>query len=161
MAYLVHCQIPGTWQQAINCYCSVSQSCLTLRPHGLQHARLPCLSPSPGVCSNSCPLSRWCHPTISSSASPFSSCPQSTDIYWICVYVYVQQCQVLGCFCLFSHSVVSDSLWPCPWDSPGRNIKVGCHFLLQGIFPTQGLNLCLLHYRRIFYSLSHRGSLKF
>ena len=45
--------------------------------HGLQHARLPCPSPSPRVCSNSCPLSRWCHPAILSSAVPFSSCPQS------------------------------------------------------------------------------------
>ena len=44
---------------------------------GLQHARLPCTSPSPGACSNSCPLSQWCHPTISSSFIPFSSCPQS------------------------------------------------------------------------------------
>ena len=42
-----------------------------------QHARLPCPSLSPKVCSNSRPLSRWCHPTISSSVSPFSSCPQS------------------------------------------------------------------------------------
>ena len=41
--------------------------------HGLQHARLPCPSPTPGVYSNSCPLSRWCHPTISSSVVPFSS----------------------------------------------------------------------------------------
>ena len=46
-------------------------------PHGLQHARLPCPSPSPGVCSNSCPLSRWCRPTISSSVIPFSSYLQS------------------------------------------------------------------------------------
>ena len=43
----------------------------------MQHAGLPCPSPSPRVCSNSCPLSRWCHPTISSSAAAFSSCPQS------------------------------------------------------------------------------------
>ena len=49
----------------------------SLKSHGLQHARLPCPSPSPGVCSNSCPLSQWCHPTISSSVIPFSSCPQS------------------------------------------------------------------------------------
>ena len=49
----------------------------SLRPHGLQHARLPCSSPSPRAYSNSCPLSRWCHPTTSSSAAPFSSCPQS------------------------------------------------------------------------------------
>ena len=49
----------------------------SLRPHGLQHARLPCPSLSPRVCSNSRPLSQWCHPTISSSAAPFSSCLQS------------------------------------------------------------------------------------
>ena len=59
------------------CCCSVVQSCLTLLPCGLQHTRLPCPSPSPGVCLNSCPLSRWCHPTISSSVVPFSSCLQS------------------------------------------------------------------------------------
>ena len=49
----------------------------SLRPHGLQHARPPCPSPTPGVYSYSCPLSRWCHPTFSSSVVPFSSCPQS------------------------------------------------------------------------------------
>ena len=49
----------------------------SLRPHGLQHARPPCPSPTPRVYSNSCPLSRWCHPTILSSVGPFSSCPQS------------------------------------------------------------------------------------
>ena len=45
--------------------------------HGLQHARLPCPSPPSGVCSNSCPLSQWYHPAISSSVTPFSSCLQS------------------------------------------------------------------------------------
>ena len=49
----------------------------SLQPHGLQHARLPCPSPTPRACSNSCPLSWWCHPTISSSVIPFSSCLQS------------------------------------------------------------------------------------
>ena len=58
------------------CCCSVTKSCLTLRPHGLQHARLPCPSPTPGAYSNSCPLSQWCHPTISASVIPFS-CPAS------------------------------------------------------------------------------------
>ena len=56
---------------------SVSQSCLTLRPHGLQHASLPYPSPIPGVYSTSRPSSRWCHPTISSSVIPFSSHLQS------------------------------------------------------------------------------------
>ena len=49
----------------------------SLRPHGLQHARLPCPSLTLGVNSNSCPLSRWCHLTILSSVAPFSSCLQS------------------------------------------------------------------------------------
>ena len=56
---------------------SVAQSCLTLQPHGLQHTRLPCPSPTPRTYSNSCPLSQWCHPTISSSVVPFSSHLQS------------------------------------------------------------------------------------
>ena len=55
----------------------VTQSCLTLLPYGLQHTRPPCPSPTPGVYSNSCPSSRWCHPTISSSIIPFSYCHQS------------------------------------------------------------------------------------
>ena len=58
-------------------FSSVAQSCPILQPHGLQHTRPPCLSPTPGVYSNSCPLSRWCHPTISSSVIPFSSPLQS------------------------------------------------------------------------------------
>ena len=49
----------------------------SLRPHELQHTRLPCPSRTPGVHPNPCPLRRWCHPTISSSVVPFSSCPQS------------------------------------------------------------------------------------
>ena len=49
----------------------------SLRPHELQHSRLPFPSLSPWDYSNSCPLSQWCHPTISSSVTPFSSCPQS------------------------------------------------------------------------------------
>ena len=58
-------------------FSSVAQSCLTLRPRGLQHARPLCPSLTPGAYSNSCPLSRWCHPTISSSVIPFSSYLQS------------------------------------------------------------------------------------
>ena len=58
---------------------SVAKLCPSdsLQPHELRHARLSCPSLSPWVCSNSCPLSRWCDPTISSSVTHFSSCPQS------------------------------------------------------------------------------------
>ena len=55
---------------------SVTLSCLTLRPRGLQHARLPCPSLTPGACLNACPSSWWCHPTVS-SCHPLSSCLQS------------------------------------------------------------------------------------
>ena len=71
------------WEMALRngihyCYCcSVAKSCLTLQPHRLQHATLSCPSLSPRVCSNSCPLSWWCHPTIPSSVVPFSSHLQS------------------------------------------------------------------------------------
>ena len=74
-------KLVGDWHDKSRCFgkigvlicCSVTQLCLTLcDPHRLQHARLPCPSPSPGACSNSCPLSQWCHPTISSSVVPFS-----------------------------------------------------------------------------------------
>ena len=58
-------------------FSSVAQSRPTLRPDEPQHARPPCPSPTPGVHPNPCPLSRWCHPTISSSVVPFSSCLQS------------------------------------------------------------------------------------
>ena len=56
--------------------CSAVSSSLDMQPYGLQHTRVPCSSPSPRVLSNSCPLSWWCHPTISSSIAPFSSCLQ-------------------------------------------------------------------------------------
>ena len=59
-------------------FSSVAQLCLTLWPHEPQHARPPCPSPTPCVYPNSCPLSQWCHSTISFSVIPFSSCPQSS-----------------------------------------------------------------------------------
>ena len=76
----------------------------------------------------------------------------------------------LAFVCLHSHSAVSDSLQPhglyptrllCPWDSPGKNTGVGCHFLLQGSFPTLGLKLhllWLLHWQVKFLPLSHLES---
>ena len=74
-------------------------------------------------------------------------------------YLWVQ------CVCV--HSVVSDSLWPhglrparllCPWNFPGKNTGVGCHFLLQRIFPSQRSNLSLLHQQKDSLPLSHMGS---
>ena len=76
-------QLLRAWNREVKFgeFSSVQFSCSdmsdSLRLHGLQHARLPCPLPTPGVYSNSCPLSRWCHPTISSSVVPFFSCLQS------------------------------------------------------------------------------------
>ena len=79
-------RFPKTWKALLgwlrgNIFSSLqfSRSVVSdsLQLHGLQHARPPCPSPTPGVYSNSCPLSQWCHPHISSSVVPFSSCPQS------------------------------------------------------------------------------------
>ena len=66
---------PKIW--TVDSCCSVAESTGSLQPRGLQHTRLPCPSPSPTVCSNSCPLSLCCHPSISSSVVPYSSCLQS------------------------------------------------------------------------------------
>ena len=81
----VNCILPSTSKFPMSASLYVPYSSLFshevmsdfMQTHGLRHARLPCPSLSPGVCSNSCPLSWWCHPAISSSATPFSSCPQS------------------------------------------------------------------------------------
>ena len=56
------------------------------------------------------------------------------------------------------HFILSLILKKTPWNSPGKNTRVGCHSLLQGIFPTQGSNLGLLHCRWIIYYLTHQGS---
>ena len=74
--------LPNFHHSFLSAYCvsvqfSPSVVSDSLRRHGLQHARLPCPSPAPRTWSNSCPSSQWCHPTISSSVVPFSSCLQS------------------------------------------------------------------------------------
>ena len=104
-----------------------------LRPHGQQHTRLPCSSLSPRICSNSCPLSRWCHPTISSSVAPFSSCllsfpasgsfPESVlhirwSKYWsfsISPFDELQQ----NLWISFSWASLNQSLLLDPWLCPG------------------------------------------
>ena len=81
------------------------------------------------------------------------------------VITFLPRCMYV---CMWSRLDVSDSLQPhglqparllCPWDSPGKNTEVGCHFLLREIFPTQGSNPGLLHCRQMLYPLSHQGSL--
>ena len=69
------------------------------------------------------------------------------------MYITVSQREMQDTALLVSH------VWLlCPWDSPGENTEVDCHFPLQGIFLTQRLNLSLLHCRQILYRLSHQGS---
>ena len=96
----------------------------SLWPHGLKHAKPACPSPSPGACSNSCPLSQWCHPAISSSVVPFSSCIQSFP--------------VLGSF-LMSQLLASGDL----------SIRASASVLLiQGWFPLEWIDLISLQAKR-------------
>ena len=89
----------ASWVNSIKHFSQFSCSVMSdpLQPHGLQHARLPCTSPTPRACSNSCPLSRWCHPTISSSVIPFS---------------YLQSIPASGSFQMKS---VLHIMWPKYW----------------------------------------------
>ena len=73
----MHSLSPTSLSKVISIQFSHSVMPDSLQPHGLQHARLPCPSPTSRACSNSCLSGRWCHPTISSSVIPFSSCLQS------------------------------------------------------------------------------------
>ena len=137
--------------------CSVMSE--SLQPHGLQHARLPCPSPTPGACSNSCPLSRWCHSIASSSVVPFSSCLQSfpasgsfpvsrlftsggqsigasasASVLPMNIQLTIKELSVCAkslqsCLTLQQHGL-KPARFLSPWDSPGKNIGVGCHALL-------------------------------
>ena len=75
LTQILHCPFSSVQFSSVQFSSSVVSD--SLRPHELQHARHPCPSPTPGVHSSSHPSSRWCHPAISSSVVPFSSCPQS------------------------------------------------------------------------------------
>ena len=83
------------------------------------------------------------------------------------IFYFLDIYQEVRLLALLSHSVMSNSLWPrglwlssliCPGDFPDKNTEVGCHSLLQRIFPAQGSNLGLLHYRQILYQLSQQGN---
>ena len=106
--------------------CSVTQSCPTLWCHGSQHAKLICPSVSPGVCSDSCPLSQWCCLTISSSAAPFSFCLRSFP--------------ASGSFPMSGSSHQVAKYWSCnisPWNEYSGLIsfRIDCFHLLQKTVP--------------------------
>ena len=88
---IFHILNSSTWLGVVVLDSRVQFSCSAMSnsmwPHGLQHARLPCLSPTPGVYSNSCPLSWWCHPAISSSVVLFSSHLQSFPAAGLFIWV--------------------------------------------------------------------------
>ena len=128
----------------------------SLWPHGLWHTRLPYSLPSPRVCSNSCPLSQWCHPTISSSVIPFSSCLKSFPASGSfpmsqffasggpSIGVSASSSTVIQ----FSCSVVSDSLRPhepqhtrppCPSPTPGVHPN-SCPLSCNAIQPSHPLS---------------------
>ena len=105
---------------------SVMSNCL--QPHGLQQARLPCPSPAPGVYLNSCPSSRWCHPAISSSVVPFSSCLQSFPASE------------------FSNESVLHIRWPKYWSfsfsiSPSNEYSGQISFRIDGLISLQSKGL--------------------
>ena len=129
------------------------------QPHGLQPARPLCPWDSPSKNTGV-----GCH-SLRQGIFPTQG-PNLALLYcrWILHCLSHQgspQCYAV--LCLVAQSCLS--LWDsaahgllCPWDSPGQNTGVGCHALLQGIFPIQGANLCLLNRRRILYRLSYQRS---
>ena len=98
----------------------------SLRPHGLQFARLPCPSPSPGACSSSCPLSWWCHPIISSSVVPFSFCPQSfpASVSFLMSQVFTSGNQNIGASASTSVPPVNIQDWFLPCVCISVNVAV-------------------------------------
>ena len=125
--------------------------------------------------SNKVMCGMWALDTQLSSPSTLvfamnSASEQQTTEGWLMGVQNLSTCKVIWYVCVSAHSVVSNSLWPhglqptrllCPWDFPSKNTGVGCYFLLQGIFPTQGSNPCLLclllHWQVGSLPLSHLG----
>ena len=160
----------------------------SLQPHESQHSRPPCPSPIPGVHSNSCPSSWWCHPAISSSVVPFSSCPQSLpaseSVPMSQLFVWGgQSIQVSASASSNEHpELISFRMyWLDLLAVQGTLKSLLQHHTSKASCPTlcnpmdcippgssvhgvgcssllQGSNPGLLHYRQILYHLSHKGS---
>ena len=105
------------------------------------------------VCQRTCWKSQYCHLHADADLTTAFRKGKCVNMDCCCCFLVAQLCLTL--------------LWPCglqptrlnhPWNFPGKNTGMGCHFLLQGIFPTQGLNPGLLHFRHILNHLSHQGS---
>ena len=118
----------------------------SLRPHVLQHARPPCPSPTPGVYSDSCPLSRWCHPTISSSVIPFFSCLQSFPASgsFLVSQFFASGGQSIG----ISASTLSNITWPCIIYDVGRVL------VIYGLYYVEICSFCA-YLLGIFWILFH------
>jgi len=121
------------------------------RPHGLQHARLPCPSPTPRVYSNSCPLSQWCHPTISSPVIPFSFCLQS--------FSASGSFQMSQLFTSGSQSIgVSKCSYWCEEHPNEYQFQPGCYILTSSVFIisfnplSRSLHYLCLHYWVLLYT---------
>ena len=149
----------GRWTMSVlapnQCFCSCcSLSCVQLfAPYGLQHTRLPCLSQSPGVCSNSCPLSRWRHPTISSFVIPFSSYPQSFpasgSFQWVMKYYSVIKNEIL----LFvSTNIDGHRGYYAKWNNSDRERKTLYDFIYMWNLQNKWINITKPRYRSIRFA---------
>ena len=135
----------------------VAKLCLTLATHGLSPARLLCPWDSPGKNTGV-----GCHFLFLGKMLVGDSICKYICRNWPFLPMNFKMKESIR-RSVMSNSLQLHGLWParllCPWNSPGKNTRVGCHFLLQGIFLTQGWNPCLLLCRQILYRLSHPGSL--
>ena len=115
-SFHTHLVAPAYWipWQILQLVRYVTQSCPTLPPHGLQHTRLPCPSPTPGACSKSCPLSQWCHSTISSFKVPFLSLPSifpSIRVFSNESVLCIQRIGVTASALVLPMNIQTDFLW--------------------------------------------------
>ena len=142
----------------------------SLWPHEWQHARLPCLSPSSWICSSSCPLSQWCHPTISSSV-PFSSCPQSfpESGSFPMIWLFTSGGQsIVASASASDHSVNIQGWFPLGWTGLISLLSKGLSSLLQYhslkasiLWHSAFFMVQLLHWKKSYLWLSGTLSAKY
>ena len=141
---------------------SAAESCPTLRPHGLQHARPPHPSPTPGACSDSCPLSHWCRPAVSSSVIPFSclhSFPASGSFPWVSSsHDSSPRSHHSRKFSVLSGE--ANSLWDLQWLEPQASLF--CLFFISGWgHKTEAVVLVCENFFPFYFLVKGRGSILF